>query len=163
MEQGKLICDRGGVFPGEFVLCDSEQAVAAHRELFNIDSKQYIICEDKPFECLSSFRGECHKLHIATSWEGMLGIALWQPQVAIEDAIYVLKNAGMSYSELSPFKDGRPEDIFPVLYYGKNFDMLRKVCNIAKRMAESSLKRKFSRIDCHLVSDESNRIIASSL
>jgi len=83
--------------------------------------------------------------------------------VTIEDAIYVLKSAGMSYSELSPFKDGLPEDIFPVLYYGKNFDMLRKVCNIAKRMAESRLKSKFSRIDCHLVSDESNRIIASSL
>lgn len=163
MGQDKLICSSETVFPGEFVICDSEKAVAAHQELFKFDSSSYIVCDRQPLDCLVSFEGDYHRLHIATSWEGMLSIALWRSPVSIDDTMSVLNNAGMSHFELAPFANGSPNDIFPVLYYGKSFDMLRKICNIAKRTAESRIKDEYIRIDCHLVSDDSDRIIASSL
>ena len=163
MAENRFICERETVSPGEFVICDSEQAVAAHRELFNLDSNHYVVCRDDPFECLSSIHEKYHKVHIAASWKGMLGIALRRSHVAIDDVIYILTCAGMSHSDLAPFRQGKPDDIFPVLYYGKNFDMLRKVCNAAKKTVESHLKNIYTRIDCHLVCYETNKIIASSL
>jgi len=54
-------------------------------------------------------------------------------------------------------------DLLPWLYYSRKFDILRRICNAARTKAEAKVGRKGLHIYCHLVSDESQRIIASSL
>jgi len=54
-------------------------------------------------------------------------------------------------------------NLFPWLYYGKRFDVLRKICFAAKTNAERHVRNREMRVHCHLSSADTNRIVASSL
>jgi len=163
MRQRDMICRKESVHLFEFVICDSNESLSAHQDLFHFDPDAYLLCDTIPFKCLDIIDNTYHKIHIAASWENMLCIALWRTPVVIDDVIYILRDLGMTETDLQPFQDSGIEDIFPVLYYGKNFDILRKVCNLARKTAEYRLKDRNVRVDCHLVSSDPNKIIASSL
>jgi hypothetical protein len=63
-------------------------------------------------------------------------------------------------ADLKPFVSSDIGDIFHYLYYGGRLDVLRGVCRRAKRSAEGGFKIRF---DCHMVMDETVRIVASTL
>jgi len=65
--------------------------------------------------------------------------------------------------ELRPFSHSDINDIFPWLYYSNRFDILRKICNAAKSRIESKIDSRKVLVYCHLVSEGTNKIVASSL
>lgn len=113
---------------------------------------------------LSAAENGTDRLHIATDWENLLRIALWSSgKPPLFDVISLLKKSGATEAELQPFRKSEISDLLPWLYYGGKFDILRRICNAARTKAEAKTNRKGLHIYCHLVSDESLRIIASSL
>jgi hypothetical protein len=91
-------------------------------------------------------------------------IALWTTsRPLIFDVVSLLKKSGADDAELVPFKTCDINDLFPWLYYGKKFDILRKICNAAKTKTEARIGSKHLHVVCHMVADDSLRIVASSL
>ena len=94
----------------------------------------------------------------------MLRVAAWQADFAlIKDVFIVLKNAGVTDTALAPFSDSPISDLFPYLYYGKQLDVLKKVCVMARRRIESHVKKSPVRVDCHMITEDSPNVVASSL
>jgi len=48
-------------------------------------------------------------------------------------------------------------DIFPWLYYGKMFDILRRLCHIAKRKVEDNFKKYFIVVECHIIAEDTKK------
>ncbi|GBE00240.1 hypothetical protein BMS3Abin07_02289 [bacterium BMS3Abin07] len=146
----------------ETVLCDSKVSLNAHKELFRFQRGKYIICDSSPIQYIMDMNPASQKLHLSLLWDRILNIALWKDKINLSDLIYLLKNIGFNDAELDPFRNGETGDIFPALYFGSNFDALRKICNMAKRVAEDKLKGNGIKVICHMVSEETGRIVASS-
>lgn len=158
----------------EVVICDSELSRQAHKELFHFKDDVYIIADNESgvFDAVVNIATTCNsaeeaclsRIHLVLGWENILKISAWKAaKPAPGDAFLVLKNAGVSSQELQPFKTADINDMFPWLYYGKRFDVLRKVCHAAKRQLEGHLKSHSIRVDSHLIADDTKRIVASSL
>lgn len=149
----------------EVVLSLNELAAKAHKELYSFEDERYISSgADLLASILSAVENSADRLHIATDWENLLRIALWSSaKPPLFDVINLLKKSGAAESELQPFMKTETSDLLPWLYYGRKFDILRRICIAAKAKAEAKANRKGLHIYCHLVSDESRRIIASSL
>jgi hypothetical protein len=150
---------------GEIVLHQGDVAKRSHRQLFALDEACYrSVGSDMVRSVLSVDLEDVSRLHISAGWEAMVCTALWSsPAPPIRDVIALLKKAGAGDEELAPFAAADLHDIFPWLYYGKRFDVLRKICNIAKAKTEAKLGKKKLLVYCHLVSDEEEKIIASNL
>ena len=158
--------DKGhAVLLTEMVLCQGEAAKKAHKSLFFFDDACYVpVAGDMIGSVLSSVHENLNKLHISAGWEAILKVALWASgEPGTHDVLNLLKKAGITDDELAPFRKSDIHDILPWLYYGKRFDVLRRICNTAKAKAESKVDRKKLIVYCHLVSDEADRIVASSL
>jgi hypothetical protein len=159
----------------EIVICDSETAKSAHMELFHFSEDAYITANNKSssaFDMISgivdrcnSGSGECPaKVHLVVNWCNLLQISAWKSlKPSIGDVFTILKSAGASAGDLQPFKNADVNDIFPSFYYGKKFNILRRLCHKAKKQVEEHLKTNSIRIDCHLVAEDTARIVASSL
>jgi hypothetical protein len=158
----------------EIVLYDSEQAKSAHQELYRYSDEAYTKADEAEgiFYFISEFIencncskcGELSRIHLVLSWKNLLHIALWQKKSPTPaDAAIILKSAGITAQELEPFMHSDAADIFPFLYYGKRFDILRKLCHKTKKQVEGRLKANDIRIDCHLMAEDTARIVASSL
>ncbi len=149
----------------EIVLSQNEAAEKIHKDLFSFDDTCYFIFGDRIIDSvLSAVREDLIKLHLSAGWENILKVALWTSEKpAAHDVISLIKKSGAADEELSPFKRTDINDIFPWLYYGKRFDILRRICNAAKAKAESKIEKKRLLVYCHLISDETGRIVASSL
>jgi len=149
----------------ELVLVQHEISKKVHQELFSFDESHYIMAGNDILESILALAGQgVDKLHIVVDWRHLLMIALWMPSLPpVFDVTNLLKKYGASDAELSPFRMSDVDDLFPWLYYGRKFDMLRKICNAAKTRAESRVSRKHMHILCHLVSEDTPRIVASSL
>jgi hypothetical protein len=158
-----LVCNYSDARAVEIVLFDTEVSYGAHRELFRFDPDKYVSCENSPVAFLQDISISPGKVHLSLTWENVLGVALWKDRINIGETVLLLKDTGLSDAELTPFRNGSINDIFPVLYYGKHFDVLRKVCNIAKKRAQDKLRSSGIQIQCHMVSEEIGRIVASSL
>jgi len=149
----------------EVVLVHHEISKQAHRELFSFDESRYVesgkdICES----ILALAAQSVDKMHIAADWEHLLMIALWTPARPVSfDVMSLLRRSGAGDAELAPFRTSDINDLFPWLYYGKKFDILRRICNAAKTKVESRISGKHLKVICHLVADETRRIVASSL
>ena len=149
----------------EVVLSHDELSARAHKELYAFDDSRYIITGSDLLASILSVAENCaDRLHIATDWVNLLRIALWSSEKPLLfDVISLLKKSGAAEVELQPFMRAEINDLLPWLYYGRKFDILRRICIAAKTRAEGKVNRKGLHIFCHLVSDESRRIIASSL
>lgn len=158
----------------EIIICDTVVAKQAHKELFRYSDDAYVTGDgaQKIFHIISNTVNSCNgesnscpsKIHLVLSWLNLLQVSLWQAKKPTTgDVFTVIKNVGVSSHELQPFKTSDINDIFPWLYYGKRFDMLRKLCHKAKKQMECNLKNHSIRVDCHLVADDTKRIVASSL
>lgn len=147
------------------VLYQGESAKKCHQKLFSLNDSCYRPSgEGIVASILSLDLQNVSKLHISAGWEAMLEVALWTlERPPLHDVISILKRAGVGDDEVAPFKEAEVGDIFPWLYYGNRFDVLRKVCNTAKLRIESKLEKKKLLVYCHLSMDGSERIIASNL
>lgn len=103
--------------------------------------------------------GRFRHIHLVTDWAellSLLGVA-----ESASAAIRLLRDSGMKEGEAAAFRGALPSDLFPSLYYGKRFDILKRVCLTAKRRFESMACS--TRIDCHLVSPVIMQVVATSL
>src|SRR5208283_878169 len=166
----------------EIVICDSELGQRAHKELFRFNEDVYvtlsrrslssppliydvfnaiistvIACNEYPYPSLSKF-------HMVLYRENLLRTSLWQEtKPSITDILLLLKNSGLTLQELQPFRKSDINDIFPWLYYGKRFDVLRKICHAAKKQVETRVKNHPLLVSCHIIAEDSKKIVASSL
>jgi len=148
----------------EIVLYRGDVAKESHKNLFALDDRCYFSTGEKIVSSVSAVcRENLRKLHIACGWETILKVALWTENLALHDVLSFVKKCGLTDEEVSLFKRSEIDDIFPWLYYGKRIDVLRRICNLAKAKAESKAGGKQLRVFCHLVSAETEKIVASSL
>lgn len=158
----------------EIIICDSAVAKQAHKELFRYSDDVYVTVDNTEniFDIISNTVNLCNagsqscpsKIHLVLNWLNLLQVSLWQAKKPTAgDAFTVLKNTGIGSHELQPFKNSDLNDIFPWLYYGKRFDILRKICHKAKKQMEAHLKNHSIRVDCHLIAEDTKKVVASSL
>jgi len=148
----------------ELVLSQNETAKNAHKTLFSFNDSAYLIFNGNIIDSIqSSTVKNIKKLHLTLGWENILKVALWtNEKPLIHDVLSFIKKSGSEEDELVIFKKSDFHDIFPWLYYGKRFDILRKICNSAKAKAETKIAKQIT-VYCHLFSDETKNIVASSL
>ena len=104
------------------------------------------------------------KIHLVMGWPNILQISLWKTaKPAVGDIFTLLRNEGISSEELKPFKASDINDIFPWLYYGKRFDILRRLCHIARRKVEDNFKKYSIAVECHIIAEDTKKIVASTL
>lgn len=147
----------------EWVFVSSPASKEAHKNLYHFSESSYIITGEDLRGSLMGFTGDFSRLHIASTWTIMVGLALWKAKPQRGDMFLLLRNAGIRDEDIAPFRGSEVGDIFPWLYYGKRYDVLRKVCLTAKASTERYLKEKDARVHCHLVLEDVPLIIASSL
>ncbi|HET6513657.1 MAG TPA: hypothetical protein VFG09_00705 [Thermodesulfovibrionales bacterium] len=147
----------------ERVIVSSEVSRRAHRELYHCAEEAYRMVNGDILEAVKDFSGDFRRLHIASTWKDLLKLVSWTSDPRIGDLFLILKNIGVKTEELLPFRESDIGDIFPWLYYGKRFDALRKLCQIAKTNAERHLKNRDTRVYTHLVAEDLGNIVASSL
>jgi hypothetical protein len=147
----------------EIVFASDEVSKNAHWELYRLDEQAYIIITDDLIETITQFRGDPHRLHVSSNWADITSLAVWKSEPKAGDVLFLLRSMGITSEELFPFRDAGIADLFPWLYYGKRVDVLRKICLVAKANVEKHIENKELRIHCHLTSEETNRIVASSL
>ncbi len=143
----------------EIALCQNEIARTAHKELFNLSESAYLIFNG--FGDLISLSGKEIKVHLCLNWEGLLKIILWTESPPMPFIMKVLKTAGIEEKELRDMSATEPLSLFHWLYYGKRFRVLRRLCAMARQAAEEKVRGV--RFECHLIAEETSRIVASTL
>lgn len=157
----------------EIGICDSGASQHAHRDLYRFADDAYLVLTEHtdPFEefsrlvlgCARESKCSGFRMHVVFHWRALLQVAAWKEPLTWPDIYLMLKDAGVEPAEMQPFRDGNPEDLFPWLYYGKRLDVLRRICLRAKRKLDDILSLHDIRTLCHLVADDPQCIIASSL
>lgn len=157
----------------EVIICDSESALQAHKELFRYSQHSYISSDDtgNAFPLVTALVDTCNaavscptRIHLALGWENMLRVAAWMSDFkSVKDAFIVLKTAGIAEAALTPFAASPVSDLFPFLYYSKQLDVMKKICVIARKQIESRVKKSPVRVDCHIITADSPQVVASSL
>jgi hypothetical protein len=146
----------------EKVVYLGEAAKKSHKALFALGDECYVpVSKDIVGAVLAFENQDLDRLHISADWKAILKVALWtRGEPAMYDVMNLLKKAGATDHDLGPFRQSAVEHILPSLYYSRRFDILKKVCRVAKATAESRINRK---VYCHLVSEQDAKIVASSL
>ena len=149
----------------EIVIFQDEISRKSHKALFSLDDACYKqSCINIVDSVVEVAQAGLSKLHISAGWENTLKIAVWTcDSPLIHDVISLVKRCGVKEEELMPFKHSDINDIFPWLYYSNRTDILRKICSAAKTRIESRIDSRKVLVYCHLVSEETEKIIASSL
>jgi len=149
----------------EIVIFQDEISRKSHKVLFSLDDSCYKrCCKNIVDTVLEVAQSGLSKLHIIAGWENILKLAVWTcDRPMLHDVIALIKKAGVKEEELKPFKNSDINDLFPWLYYSNRFDILRKICSAAKTKIESKIDSRKVLVYCHLVSDETEKIVASSL
>ena len=156
--------DRHDVFR-EVVLFQDENSRKSHKVLFSLDDGCYRQSNKNILDTIADVaQTGLSRLHISAGWENILKIALWRcDRPLIHEVTALIKKTGVSDEDLKPFGGADINDIFPWLYYSNRFDILRKICNAAKSRIESKVDSRKVLVYCHLVSEETGKIVASSL
>lgn len=149
----------------EEVISENDICKEAHRQLFRFDEKIYTVTNGSVRDEIEDrIKAGALRLHLTGTWPWMLKIALQKDDKPERgDVFYLLKLLGLNDEELQPFASADINDIFYSLYYGKRFDILRRLCHRAKKEVEKSVNNPSITIHCHLVAPEITQIVASSL
>ena len=147
----------------DIVLVADERSKKIHRGLFNFTEDAYRLGPGDFFTRIGGLDEPARRVHIVLPWRDMVRLAIWTENPSRGDVLVLSADAGMSAEELLPFKGSDIGDLFPYLVYGKRFGVLRKICRIASKSSERHMKNKDVRVHCHLVSEDADMIIASSL
>jgi len=156
--------DKSDVFR-EIAIFQDEISRKSHKVLFSLDDSCYKrCCKNIVDTVLEVAQSGLSKLHIIAGWENILALAVWtRDRPLLHEVIALIKKTGVKEEELKPFKNSDIHDLFPWLYYSNRFDILRKICSAAKSKIESKIDSRKVLVYCHLVSDETGKIVASSL
>jgi len=147
----------------ELIIVSSKESAEIHRETCHQSEDNYHLAQGDILGSVEDIPQDLERLHIVATWPEIISLAAWKAEPKMGDLFLLLKNAGVRAEDLVPFTDGDTGDLFPWLYYGKRFDVLRKICRIAKHNAEGHVRNKDVRVYCHLVLEDVHRIVASSL
>jgi hypothetical protein len=149
----------------EVVIFEDEISKESHKALFSLDDDCYRRNGKNIVDTiLETTQAGFSKLHISAGWENILKIAVWTcDRPLIHEVTALIKKTGVKEEELRPFTHSDINDIFPWLYYSNRFDILRKICNTAKTRIESKIDSRKVLVYCHLVSEGTKKIVASSL
>lgn len=147
----------------EAVIASDENSRSAHRELCRSLSDTCIIPGESILSAVEGLSGELNRLHVVVNWTDLVRLTSWKTDPGLGDLFLILRNAGVRKEELAPFKNSEVDDLFPWLYYGKRFDVLRRLCQAARANVERHSSQKDMRVYTHLVSEETHSIVASSL
>ena len=149
----------------EIVIFEDESSRDSHKALFFLDDVCYRRNDnDIVNTILEAAQTGLSKLHISAGWENILKIAVWRcERPLIHEVLTLIRKTGVKDEELRPFSNSDINDIFPWLYYGNRFDILRKICNAAKSRIESKIDSRKVLVYCHLVPEGTKKIVASSL
>lgn len=157
----------------EIALCERGAGVQAHRGLYELPEGAYftLVGEPDPFVALNELVGKCavdpacsgFRMHVALQWTTLLQVASGCPTLTWSDIYLLLKDTGVEPAEMMPFRDSSPDDLYPWLFYGKRLDVFRRICVRAKKKLDDKLSLHDIRVMCHLVAEDSPRIVASSL
>ncbi|MCX7794471.1 MAG: hypothetical protein N2257_08755 [Thermodesulfovibrionales bacterium] len=145
----------------EIALCQDEVTRRAHKELFGLPDGSYIISEDIRKKLFEINLTEGIKVHLCLNWSGLLKIILWTDDPPKGFVKNILLRAGVEEKELNELDNSDILNIFYWLYYGNRFKVLRKLCLMAKELAEDKVKS--IRFECHLIAEEISKIVASTL
>lgn len=145
----------------EIALCQDEITRKAHRELFGFPDSAYIISQNVRKKLLEIPRSEEVKIHLCLNWSGLLNLIIWTDSPSNAFIKNILLRAGLQQSELKNIDISDPSSIFYWLYYGNKLKILRKLCMIAKELAEDKVRPL--RFECHLIAEEISKIVASTL
>lgn len=161
----KTSSDRDNDIFREIVIFQDEISRESHKNLFSLDDACYRQSHENIVETiLTVARSGLSKLHISAGWETILKIAVWTgDKPMIHEVIALLRKTGLKEDDLTPFMHAHINDLFPWLYYSNRFDILRKICGIAKTRIESKIDGKTVLVYCHLVFEETAKIVASNL
>jgi hypothetical protein len=156
--------DKSDVFR-EIVIFQDEISRKSHKVLFSMNDSCYKrCCKNIVDTVLEVAQSGLSKLHIIAGWENILRLAVWTcDRPLIHEVLSLIKKTGVKEDELTPFKNADINDLFPWLYYSNRFDILRRICSAAKTKIESKIDSRKVVVYCHLVSDETEKIVASSL
>jgi hypothetical protein len=149
--------------PGEIVLASSADSRDAHKELYHFTDSVYFMSGKDLVEAIAELSGDHNRIHISSPWKDMVRLAVWKSEPGKGDVFLLLMNAGITAEELRPFRDSEISDLFPWLYYGNRLDVLRKICRTAKANVEKNIGGRETHVYCHLTSEATKRIVASSL
>lgn len=158
-------CDISTDSRHEEVISENDICKEAHRQLFHFEEKVYFLVNSRVGDEIDSrIKAGALRIHLSGTWSWILKIAL-QKKDKLErgEVFYLLKSIGLDDDELKPFSSADINDIFYPLYYGKKFDVLRRLCHRAKKELEEKVNNPAITIHCHLVAPEITQIVASSL
>ncbi len=143
------------------VIADSEASMKAHQELFRWPEENYMVSEELPFEALKGHVEGAERVHIVGSWQYILRVATGSDRIGPGQLSFLMKRLGLTEEELQPFLAASVDDLFYTLYYGRRFDVLRRLCHHVRRV----IQERFSglMVDCHMVVPDRAQIVASSL
>ena len=144
-------------------MASSEASRDAHQGLYHFADGVYIIAKRDIIGSIAELPDDLSRIHISSPWEDIVRLAVWKSEPAKGDVFLLLTNAGITVEELRPFRDSEISDIFPWLYYGRRLDVLRKICRVAKANAEKHVRNRETHVYCHLTSEVTKSIVASSL
>ncbi|HAM50947.1 MAG TPA: hypothetical protein DCP92_09765 [Nitrospiraceae bacterium] len=147
----------------EGILASNEQSRNVHRGLYHYAEGAYIIVDGGIINSIDTLTKDINRLHIAATWRDLISLSVWKEDPKTGDLFVLLKKIGIRTEELLLFKDSDIGDLLPWLYYGKRFEVLRKICRTATVNVENHMSRNDIRVCCHLTSEEPHCIIASSL
>ena len=147
------------------VIFEDEISRTSHKALFSLDDACYRPSRRDIVESvLEASHAGLSRLHISAGWENILKIAVWTSGTPlIHDVTSLVKKCGVKEEDLTPFMHADIKDIYPWLYYSNRIDVLRKICGAAKSRIESRIDSRKVLVYCHLVSEEAEKIVASSL
>ncbi|MFN3479091.1 MAG: hypothetical protein ACK415_01790 [Thermodesulfovibrionales bacterium] len=149
----------------EIVIASNERTKYIHKELFRFADESYILIDSlirfDPSAIRLQLCENAERVHLALNWTDMIRFGTGREKPATGDILILLKKVGLSEKEIQPFRDSI-YDILAYLYYGKRFDILRRLCSVIKQNLERDIKGS-ARVNCHLIYEETGSIIASSL
>ncbi len=145
------------------MLASGQASREAHENLYHFGDGACIIAGEDIIGSVAELPDGLSRIHITAPWEDMVRLAVWKSDPARGDIFLLLTSAGITVDQLHPFRESGISDIFPWLYYGRRLDVLRKICRVAKTNAEKHIRSKAAHVYCHLTSEATKSIVASSL
>ncbi len=172
----------------EVVLYDSEIGKIIHKQLFKFDDKVYIDLNlisnfdssqteaivnrpdlyDSICMIINTLNSNNYSnppnIHILLEWQHMVQLATWRFEIISgAEILSLLSNAGLKINNINSTKYTNIQGIFMYLLKNARFDIFRRVCHVAKKNLIEHINDKSIQVICHLASQETKTIIASSL
>jgi hypothetical protein len=166
------------------VLCINEEAAQAHLGLFGLPEHAYATPADnqRASSAVSAVSWLMRRiddlslagrppdtpkavhLQVVVDGSGLAALALWSvDEPSPDELLSLLTTAGMAAGEARAITPHGRRRIFASLCHENRVDILRRLCRLVKRKIEDRTRAPGLHVDCHMLAEESKRLVASSL